>query len=280
MPIPSRFRPPSPLPNLGSWSNRLLWRLGTAAMNGGWPREINRVRRRAGLAELVDPAGDGLYAPALNLVAASPRLTPPPPDWAPRHRVTGYWFLDPAPQAPPPAVAEFVCREPRPILISFGTMVATPRPDLVRLLSEAVASSGVRAVVELGGDGGAGADLPPTILPVDGSVPHAWLMPRVAAVVHHGGAGIAGATFRAGVPSVFVPHFFEQQLWAATAAKLGVAPPPIRRRDLTSARLARAISVAVGDQRLRGRAMELGAAVRREDGVGTAVRLVEEYIHG
>jgi UDP:flavonoid glycosyltransferase YjiC (YdhE family) len=38
-----------------------------------------------------------------------------------------------------------------------------------------------------------------------GSIPHAWLLPRVAAVVHHGGAGTTAAGLSAGVPSIVTP---------------------------------------------------------------------------
>ena len=37
-------------------------------------------------------------------------------------------------------------------------------------------------------------------------VPHAWLFPRAAAIVHAGGAGTTGAALRSGVPSVIVPE--------------------------------------------------------------------------
>ena len=33
-------------------------------------------------------------------------------------------------------------------------------------------------------------------------IPHGWLLPRVAVVAHHGGAGTTGAAFKAGVPQV------------------------------------------------------------------------------
>ena len=40
---------------------------------------------------------------------------------------------------------------------------------------------------------------------VTGGVSHEWLFPKVAAIVHHGGAGTSAASFRAGVPSLVTP---------------------------------------------------------------------------
>ena len=47
-----------------------------------------------------------------------------------------------------------------------------------------------------------------------GFLPHAWLLPRAACVVHHGGAQSSAAVFRAGVPAVVVPHVRDQPIWA------------------------------------------------------------------
>lgn len=274
--LATRCYPPGFLPNLGARANGALWRLAFAFLNAGTRDGINRARARLGLPPIADYYGDGFYSPALNLVAASRHVVAEPADWAPRHRLTGYWFVEGVPWTPPPAVADFVLRAPRPIAIGFGSMPSRDSAADTRLLIEAVRLSGVRAIVEPGWADLASADLPPTMLRAAG-VPHAWLLGRVAAVVHHGGAGTTAATFRAGVPSVIVPHVFDQFYWADRARRLGVAPRAVPRRKLTAARLGEAIARAVGDAAMRERAAALGAALRREDGAAVAVALVEEY---
>ena len=90
------------------------------------------------------------------------------------------------------------------------------------------------------------------------AVPFSWLFPRVAAVVHHGGAGTTSAGLRAGVPSVVVPFFGDQPFWGQRVADLGVGPEPIPRKKLTAERLAQAIQIAVTDQAMRRRAADSG----------------------
>jgi UDP:flavonoid glycosyltransferase YjiC (YdhE family) len=101
-------------------------------------------------------------------------------------------------------------------------------------------------------------------------VPHAWLFPQLAAVVHHGGAGTTGAGLRAGVPPVLIPFFADQPFWAERVAALGVGPAPISRRRLTAERLAGAITQAVAPE-MRARAAALGRQIAAEDGVALAV---------
>jgi vancomycin aglycone glucosyltransferase len=48
------------------------------------------------------------------------------------------------------------------------------------------------------------------------------LFPRVAAVVHHGGAGTTTAAALAGVPQVVVPNHYDQPYWARQVERLGI----------------------------------------------------------
>jgi UDP:flavonoid glycosyltransferase YjiC (YdhE family) len=116
--------------------------------------------------------------------------------------------------------------------------------------------------------------LPATVLAID-AVPHSWLLPQVAAVVHHGGAGVTAAALRAGVPSVVVPVFGDQTFWAERVHALGVAPHPIPRRHLTSHNLAAAMQQAIADPTLRARCQPLAASLQAEDGVAAAIRWLE-----
>lgn len=50
-----------------------------------------------------------------------------------------------------------------------------------------------------------------------GAVPHDWLMPRMAAVIHHGGAGTVAAGLRAAKPTMVCPFFGDQFFWVRTA---------------------------------------------------------------
>jgi UDP:flavonoid glycosyltransferase YjiC (YdhE family) len=128
----------------------------------------------------------------------------------------------------------------------------------------------------MSGWGGLSAAGRPGSVYVVESVPHAWLFPRVAAVVHHGGAGTTAAGLRAGVPSVVVPFFGDQPYWGRRVAALGVGPAPIPRQQLTAERLAAAL-MATTDEGMRGRAAELGARIRAEDGIARAAAVVDDY---
>ncbi len=219
------------------------------------------------------------------LFGFSPLVVPPPADWGEHVHVSGYWFLDGQRGWSPPAdLVKFLDAGPPPVYVGFGSMVTRNAARLTRIVAEALRQSGQRGVL-LGwwGAVGEGDALPRPSgddLCVIESAPHDWLFPRTAAVVHHGGAGTTAAGLRAGIPSILLPFTNEQPFWARRVQRLGVGPPPIPIRRLSSDRLAEAIHAAVTDRAMRERAAEVGAKIRAEDGVGRAVQIVNRYLSG
>ncbi|MFD0652644.1 glycosyltransferase [Streptomyces malaysiensis] len=149
-------------------------------------------------------------------------MVPRPADWPSQVEVVGYWWpARPRDWQPPAELTDFLQAGPPPVFIGFGSMAPGQGERLGELVTAAVARAGVRAVVQAGWAGltASGDD----ILTV-GDLPHDWLFPRTAAVVHHAGAGTTAAGLRAGVPAVAVPAMADQPFWAARLHRLGVAP--------------------------------------------------------
>jgi len=225
------------------------------------------------LDRLLPPSAPVLYG-------ISPAILPTPDDWPASRRVVGTWFLDPpADWRPGAALEAFLAAGPKPVYVGFGSMGAEDPEAAARLVLDAVEAAGVRAIVHRGWARLLTHDPPAGVHLVE-SVPHAWLLPRVAAAVHHGGAGTTAASLRAGVPTVVVPFHGDQAFWARRVRDLGAGPAPIPRRRLTAQRLADALVAATSDPDLHRRAAALGERIRAEDGVGDAVRWIERTAAG
>ncbi|MBW4473912.1 MAG: glycosyltransferase [Stenomitos rutilans HA7619-LM2] len=208
------------------------------------------------------------------LYGFSPSVIPKPSDWQ-NTQVTGYWFLDAAPNwTPPDALIEFLENGSPPVYIGFGSMGSQAPEKTADLILRAIEQSQQRAILLSGWGGLRPENLPNRVYLVD-SIPHAWLFPRVAAVVHHGGAGTTAAGLRAGVPAIVTPFFGDQGFWGQRIAALGVGTKPIPRRQLTVERLTQAIQTAVTDQSMRQRAAKFGAKIQAEDGIANAVAVIE-----
>jgi sterol 3beta-glucosyltransferase len=213
-----------------------------------------------------------------TLAGYSPHVIPPPPDWGANIHVTGYWFLDsPAGWEPRADLADFLDSGPPPVCIGFGSMSDGDAAQATEVVCKAVEMTGQRAVL-LTGWGALGPSCPSRRVFATDSLPHDWLYPRCSGVVHHGGAGTTGAALRAGVPSLVVPFAGDQFLWGRRVFALGLGPRPIPRWKLSVEALADALRTMANDRAMRRRAAEFGEAIRAEDGVGRAVRLVSSQI--
>jgi UDP:flavonoid glycosyltransferase YjiC (YdhE family) len=239
---------PHPLLSSGpSWFpgfNRLTYRVASWILWSAFRGLMNRLRSEiAGLPPY--PRG-GPFSPshAAELPVAcgvSPSVLRRPGDWPSSSELTGYWFLDEAPGwSPPPAIEAFLSAGPPPVCVGFGSMSTREPQRDARMIVDALARAGQRGVILSGWARLHHDELPTTVLAAE-SVPHSWLFPRCAAVVHHGGAGTTAAALRAGVPNVAVTFNFDQPFWGERVRSLGCGPAPIRHRTLSADRLLAAL---------------------------------------
>ncbi|MEU9044257.1 MULTISPECIES: glycosyltransferase [unclassified Kitasatospora] len=260
--------------SLGRWGNRAAGALGQRVVDRLHTGAARRLRSRLGL-----PAGSqGARRRAVEranwpvLHGFSPTLVPRPADWRDGLQVVGNWWPHVAADYRLPAeVEDFLRAGPPPVFIGFGSMAAGQGERLGALAVDTLRRAGVRGVLQAGWAGIAEED--DDVLSV-GEVPHAHLFPRMAAVVHHAGAGTAAATLRAGVPSVPVPVMADQPFWADRLVRAGTAAAPIRFADLTAAGLAEAIRRAVEGRPLRTRAEAVARAMAEENGAARVAEAV------
>ena len=267
----------APLPNRISWLNYLFGKLfiETAAWTL-YGNIANRVRTEMlNLPAQTQRQNRADRRKMTILHGYSSHVVPHPADWPCNFHTAGYWFLDEAERWQPSVeLLEFLAAGPPPVALGFGSMTGRNPEQMSKIVVEAVQMSGQRAILLSGWAGLGQMQLPETIFQL-AAAPHGWLFPRMATVVHHGGAGTTAAGLRAGVPSIVVPHFADQPFWGRRVAALGVGPKPITRTKLTANKLAAAIDTAVANQTMRQKAAELGEKIRAEDGIGKAVNIIE-----
>jgi sterol 3beta-glucosyltransferase len=205
------------------------------------------------------------------LYGVSRHLVPSPRDWPGNAWVCGQWTQPSTDWIPPEALSDFLGAGEPPIYVGFGSMTGFNRQ---RWLSELVAGLAGRRVLFYPGWSGVNASMLPDNFYVLGDTPHAWLFPRTRLVIHHGGAGTTHSASRAGVPSVVVPFAADQYFWADRLNVVGVAAC-VSGNALNAATLARSIEYAESAE-VRCRASALGAKMSTENGIATAISVIEQ----
>jgi vancomycin aglycone glucosyltransferase len=251
--------------------NRVLWDLNAQVANELFGEALDSQRASLGL-----PPVDNVYHYGFTdypWLAADPTLGPwqEPADLDVMQ--TGAWILRDE-RALPAALVAFLDAGTPPVYVGFGSMRAPT--DIARVAIDAIRAQGRRAIVARGW-----ADL--TLIDnrddcfAVGEVNQQALFGRVAAVVHHGGAGTTATAARAGAPQVVVPQMADQPYWAARVAELGVGaahdgPAP------TADSFSDALTTALAPE-TRERATAVAGTVRT-DGAGVAAKLLVDGSQG
>jgi UDP:flavonoid glycosyltransferase YjiC (YdhE family) len=160
----------------------------------------------------------------------------------------------------------------RPVVLVTRSTVADPRPDrMMRRVVEAAAGAEVEVVLVRPDRSAARGPLPPNVTTTDW-LPFADVLPHVAGVVHHGGAGTVMAALAAGVPQVVVPGAGDRTVHARLVADRG-AGLAVPASDITAGTLERLVT----DPGLGAAAREVAAEIAAMPAPG---ELVEPLLDG
>ncbi len=275
--LPSPHHPPSPWPGqvipAGVSGNRRLWELNAEHMDALLGETINTHRTSVGLPP-VEGIRDHVFT-GHPFLAADPVLGPwqetPGLDVA----QTGAW-IRPDERPLPAGVEAFLAAGAEPVYAGFGSMRVRDADarEVSRAVIEAVRERGRRVLLGSGWAGLAPIDDRDDCLVV-GEVNQQALFRRVAAVVHHGGAGTTATAARAGAPQVIVPQVADQPYWAGRVSALGIGtghdgPTP------TAESLSAALTIALAPE--TGTRAAAVAGTVRADGAEVAARLLLDMI--
>ena len=270
------------LPRLGKTYNylthliqeQIFWFASSSATRQFWKNEFGRLPDHFGC-----PYPRQVTRRQPTVIAYSNYVFPRPTNWPEHVYTAGYWFLDEEPGWQPPAdLLEFLQAGKPPVYVGFGSVGnPTQAAQTTRLVIAALKRSGQRGVLATGWNALTRVEEASHDFYFLESAPHAWLFPRMAAVVHHGGAGTTAAGLRAGIPGVILPYGNDQYAWGLRIYELGVGARPIPQKKLTVENLSDAIRAALTPQ-IQSAARELGVKIRSERGAEAAAEVISKCI--
>jgi len=248
---------------------RASWSL-VGASEAPWRRMVAQWRS-AGLGLKTRPIPFSRIVASRGILSAwSPRLLAAPPEWHSSQSPLGFWRSRETGTLPPD-IERFLADGPPPVVIGFGSMRHDDPARLAREVVDGLRRAGRKGILLAGWSGlsvSGGGD----ILAVE-EVPLGGLLPRAAAIVHHGGVGTVGAALHAGTPQVISPFFGDQSFWAGRLRELGVAPRPLMR--ITGEALAERLRAA---DALADTAGALGEVMADEDGCAAAIGRINQVL--
>jgi UDP:flavonoid glycosyltransferase YjiC (YdhE family) len=198
-----------------------------------------------------------------------------PPDFGDHVENTGFLFVEDEEAALPVELTRFVDDGGAPAYIGFGS---TPIDDVSateKTIAAVAEQTGLRLVVSQGPSRLGEGRLSELCFTV-GAVNHRTLFPRMAAIVHHGGAGTTAEAARSGRPQIIVPHSADQFYWGHRVAEVGIGPRPLPFKKMSAKALASRLRMAISSEEINENARRIGRGLAESDGAEVAVRRLEE----
>jgi vancomycin aglycone glucosyltransferase len=268
---PSVPPPNVPLLHLPGAANSALWScLGVALDTFALPR-LQKMRKALGLPALRNLSDHLMKHLVLSMEA---EIAPLPKGWTGQGTSQTAYPRLPDGRELPPHVEKFLGKGHPTVYIGFGSMLDPDCGRTLRIVRKALRLADCRALVCQGWTTLKDAPRETDRVLFVGHLPHSKIFPRVAAVVHHGGAGTLYSAVRAGVPQSMVPHFLDQYFHAETARRLGIGPAGIRWRTLTAHSLAEALRGCMTAESYRRNARRLAERLACRDGASELADLV------
>jgi len=245
---------------------RLFWRLmDRRHLDPLFTAPLNAVRAEHGLPPVSRLFHRWIHEGALTLGLFPAWFAPPQPDWPADVQLLGFPLYDHGVDTPLPAeVQRFLDAGAAPSSHAFFQESV-----------DACRRSGRRGLLLTQDAAQLPAALPPGVAAF-GYVPFKSLLPRLSALVHHGGIGTTSQALLAGVPQLVRPMGFDQFDNARRVMSLGVARQLLPSK-YKAGRVARALEALVDDDRIRARCAELARTLADErPGIATTADAVLE----
>lgn len=179
-------------------------------------------------------------------------------------------------QEQPYTIPPFVTNHDKPLVyVSFGSLGCGDTNTLRRLI-DALGQLPVRALVNVGANLDAYANIPANVV-LDKWFPQPSVIPQVDAVIHHGGNNTFTECLYFGKPSIIMPYVWDGHDNATRVHETGHGIKMHRNRR-TLDDLAHNLETILSDGTMKQRLAQTSAQMHREPGPAKAARLLDDLL--
>jgi rhamnosyltransferase subunit B len=251
----------------------LLWCIDAVYVERRIGPGLNAFRSALGLPPVRGIFSSYIHSPRLVLGLFPDWFAAPQPDWPRNTQLTGFILHDAGGRAEDRAEADdFLGAGPPPVLVTAGS-AAKDRSRFFLHTVQACNRAGVRAMLVTNYPGQLPDSLPPGVRAFP-YVPFSRILPRCAAVVHHGGIGTLAQAVKAGVPQLIVPNAHDQPDNGQRIGRLGLGLT-INQGRYRPGRAARALGKLLRSTQIRERCREYAARIDSRASLDCACSLIE-----
>ncbi len=238
--------------------------------------EINRFRASLSLPPVKKIFDTWTHSPQLNLGLFPDWFAPPQPDWPPQTRLTGFVFYDKQTEDHniPNRLEEFLNAGGAPIIFTPGTAMKHASQFFTDSITacQMLGRRGILLTPHL--------DQLPRELPAEiqhfAYLPFSQILPRAAALVHHGGIGTTAQAIAAGIPQVIRPMAHDQPENAARVERLGIGSSQSPSK-FHAASLAEKLNTVIASQPVLDRCKFFARKIDPDQSLNDTCAFIEDF---
>lgn len=237
---------------------------------------VRRACQTAGVLPPANPFRDWWQSPDGVICLFPEWFAAPQPDWPENLRCIGFPLEDLAADTPPsPALEDFLANGSPPVLVTAGTAMRHAAKFFHAAL-DACARLGRRAIFLTHHPEQLASPLPVWAAYFD-YVPFSQVLPRCAAIVHHGGIGTTAQALAAGIPQLVMPHAHDQPDNGSRVHRLGAGDilPTCRPGSFE-----RKLRQLLRNETLYNRCAAIAARMRTENPNQRLREALADFLHG
>jgi len=209
----------------------------------------------------------GLIKRNKMVYAVSPQLFPKPLYWPNYVQVMGYQEREKKLEyLPEREIEQFIARHNKLLFVSFGSMENPNPKEKTAIILKTLRDLGIPAII----NSAEGGLVEPEHYDQEqfyfvNRIPYDWVLPKIYAVMHHGGSGTTHLAVKYGCASLIIPHIIDQFHWNNIIHDKGLGPKGIAMHKLTRSKLAPKLKALWTQKVFKERAQQVGALMKKED---------------
>jgi rhamnosyltransferase subunit B len=239
---------------------------------------INRFRQSLGLPPIKKIFGGWMHSSQLNLGLFPEWFAQLQPDWPPQTQLTSFVYYDRqnGNEELPEELEAFLSAGSAPIIFTAGTAMKHA-DQFFRDCIEACQLLGQRGILLTQHPEQLPAELPQGIQHF-AYLPFSKVLPRAAALVHHGGIGTTAQAIAAGIPQVIRPMAHDQPDTAARVEKLGIGAS-LSPKNFNATSLAEKLKILTTSQTVLVRCKAYAERIHPDQSLNETCLIIENFSH-
>ena len=187
--------------------------------------------------------------------------------WPPNVKVLGYHERNVTSNwEPSEALKSFIDKHDRILFLTFGSMTNPNPEEKTRIMLSVLSKQKIPAIINVAVGG--------LVIPEEydtelfhfvNHIPYEWVLPKMYAVVHHGGSGTSHLAIKYGCSSMIIPHILDQFIWNDLYTKIGVGPEGIGITKITEGNIAPRVKALFKDSKFKEKAQELALQMQADN---------------